>query len=319
MAFTKILITGGAGYIGSVLINELVKEVNNKITVVDKLIFEKNSLKFLIDSKKINFFNYDVRDYNKMKDLFVNNDIIIPLAALVGAPLCEKFKKETVEINQDAIQFLVENSSKQQKIIFPVTNSGYGIGEANKSCDENSPLNPISLYGKTKVQAEKFILSKENTICFRLATVFGVSTRMRIDLLVNNFVLIALKKKYLKLYEPRFRRNYIHINDVVEAIIFAINNFEILKNETYNLGLSEANLTKENLCKEIQKVIKDFIYEIGYDQEDQDKRDYFVSNEKIEKKGFKALRSLSSGIKELVHFYNQNDSVLEDNISKIKL
>jgi nucleoside-diphosphate-sugar epimerase len=303
MAFTKILITGGAGYIGSVLINELVKEVNNKITVVDKLIFEKNSLKFLIDSKKINFFNYDVRDYNKMKDLFVNNDIIIPLAALVGAPLCEKFQREAVEINQDAIRFLVENSSKEQKIIFPVTNSGYGIGEANKSCDENSPLNPISLYGKTKVQAEKFILSKENTICFRLATVFGVSPRMRIDLLVNNFVLIALKKKYLKLYEPHFRRNYIHIKDVVDAIIFAINNFEILKNETYNLGLSEANLTKENLCKEIQKVIKDFIYEIGYDQEDQDKRDYFVSNEKIEKKGFKALRSLSSGIKELVDFY----------------
>jgi nucleoside-diphosphate-sugar epimerase len=319
MAFTKILITGGAGYIGSVLINELVKEVNNKITVVDKLIFEKNSLKFLIDSKKINFFNYDVRDYNKMKDLFVNNDIIIPLAALVGAPLCEKFQREAVEINQDAIRFLVENSSKEQKIIFPVTNSGYGIGEANKSCDENSPLNPISLYGKTKVQAEKFILSKENTICFRLATVFGVSPRMRIDLLVNNFVLIALKKKYLKLYEPHFRRNYIHIKDVVDAIIFAINNFEILKNETYNLGLSEANLTKENLCKEIQKVIKDFIYEIGYDQEDQDKRDYFVSNEKIEKKGFKALRSLSSGIKELVDFYNQNDSMLEDNISKIKL
>jgi nucleoside-diphosphate-sugar epimerase len=319
MAFTKILITGGAGYIGSVLINELVKEVNNKITVVDKLIFEKNSLKSLIDSKKINFLNYDVRDYNKMKDLFVKNDIVIPLAALVGAPLCEKFKKEAVEINQDAIKFLVENSSKQQKIIFPVTNSGYGIGEANKSCDENSPLNPISLYGKTKVQAEKFILSKENTICYRLATVFGVSPRMRIDLLVNNFVLIALKKKYLKLYEPHFRRNYIHINDVVEAIIFAINNFEILKNETYNLGLSEANLTKENLCKEIQKVIKDFIYEIGYDQEDQDKRDYFVSNQKIEKKGFKALRSLSSGIEELVDFYNQNGSVLEDNISKIKL
>jgi nucleoside-diphosphate-sugar epimerase len=319
MAFTKILITGGAGYIGSVLINELVKEVNNKITVVDKLIFEKNSLKSLIDSKKINFLNYDVRDYNKMKDLFVKNDIVIPLAALVGAPLCEKFKKEAVEINQDAIKFLVENSSKQQKIIFPVTNSGYGIGEANKSCDENSPLNPISLYGKTKVQAEKFILSKENTICYRLATVFGVSPRMRIDLLVNNFVLIALKKKYLKLYEPHFRRNYIHINDVVEAIIFAINNFEILKNETYNLGLSEANLTKVNLCKEIQKVIKDFIYEIGYDQEDQDKRDYFVSNQKIEKKGFKALRSLSSGIEELVDFYNQNGSVLEDNISKIKL
>lgn len=315
----KILITGGAGYIGSVLTNELIKHKYNKITVVDKLIFKQCSLKSLIKKKKIDFYNCDVRDYNKMKNLYVNSDIIIPLAALVGAPLCEKFKKETVEINQDSIRFLVENCSKQQRIIFPVTNSGYGIGDANKSCDEKSQLNPISLYGKTKVQAEKFILSKENTICFRLATVFGVSPRMRIDLLVNNFVLIALQKKYLKLYEPHFRRNYIHIKDVVDAFIFAMNNFEILKNETYNLGLSEANLTKENLCKEIQKVIKDFIFEIGYDQEDQDKRDYFVSNDKIEKKGFKASRSLSSGIKELLEFYSQNDSLLEDNISKIKL
>jgi nucleoside-diphosphate-sugar epimerase len=316
---TKILITGGAGYIGSVLINELIKNTSNKITVVDKLIFEQNSLNSLIEKKQISFLKEDVRDNNKMKDLIVQNDLIIPLAALVGAPLCAKFQKETVEINQDAIRFLVDNCSKDQRIIFPVTNSGYGIGAKNESCDENSPLNPISLYGKTKVEAEKYILSKENTICFRLATVFGVSPRMRVDLLVNNFTLIALKEKYLKLYEPHFRRNYIHIRDVVDAFIFGINNFENLKNETYNLGLSEANLTKENLCKEIQKVIKDFVYEVGYDKEDEDKRDYFVSNSKIEKKGFRASRSLSFGINELVDFYQKNDAILEDNLSKIIL
>lgn len=316
---TKILITGGAGYIGSVLTNELTKNTSNKITVVDKLIFEQNSLNSLIEKKQISFLKEDVRDNNKMKNLIAQNDLIIPLAALVGAPLCAKFQKETVEINQDAIRFLVDNCSKDQRIIFPVTNSGYGIGAKNESCDENSALNPISLYGKTKVEAEKYILSKENTICFRLATVFGVSPRMRVDLLVNNFTLIAFKEKYLKLYEPHFRRNYIHIRDVVDAFIFGINNFENLKNETYNLGLSEANLTKENLCKEIQKVIKDFVYEIGHDKEDEDKRDYFVTNAKIEKKGFRASRSLSFGINELIDFYKKNDAILEDNLSKIIL
>ncbi len=316
---TKILITGGAGYIGSVLVNELIKDESNKITVVDKLIFEQKSLNNLIEKKQINFVKQDVRNNHEMKELISKNDLIIPLAALVGAPLCAKFEKETLEINQNAVRFLVDNCSKNQRIIFPVTNSGYGIGAKNESCDENSPLNPISLYGRTKVQAEKFILSKENTICFRLATVFGVSPRMRVDLLVNNFTFIALKEKYLKLYEPHFRRNYIHIKDVVDAMIFAKNNFESLKNETYNLGLSEANLTKENLCKEIQKIVKNFVYEIGHDKEDEDKRDYYVSNQKIENKGFKASRSLSSGINELVDFYQNNDSVIEDNISKIKL
>lgn len=316
---TKILITGGAGYIGSVLVNELIKDESNKITVVDKLIFEQKSLNNLIEKKQINFVKQDVRNNHEMKELISKNDLIIPLAALVGAPLCAKFEKETLEINQNAVRFLVDNCSKNQRIIFPVTNSGYGIGAKNESCDENSPLNPISLYGRTKVQAEKFILSKENTICFRLATVFGVSPRMRVDLLVNNFTFIALKEKYLKLYEPHFRRNYIHIRDVVDAMIFAKNNFESLKNETYNLGLSEANLTKENLCKEIQKIVKNFVYEIGHDKEDEDKRDYYVSNQKIENKGFKASRSLSSGINELVDFYQNNDSVIEDNISKIKL
>jgi len=314
----NILITGGAGYIGSVLTNFLVNK-NYNITVVDKLIYKQKSIEDLIIKKRIKFNNIDVRNKLEIKKLISKNDIIIPLAALVGAPICKRYPKDANSINKESIKLLINCCSKEQKIIFPVTNSGYGIGKKNYVCNEKSPLKPISLYGKTKVEAEKIVLSKDNTICFRLATVFGVSQRMRVDLLVNNFTYVAFTKKYLKLYEPHFRRNYIHIEDVVNAIFFAIKNFEKLKNETYNLGLSEANLTKEDLCKEIQKIIKNFIYEIGYDKEDPDKRDYFVSNNKIERKGFKALRTLSEGIKELVDFYNQNDSVLEDNISKIKL
>jgi nucleoside-diphosphate-sugar epimerase len=314
----NILITGGAGYIGSVLTNFLIKE-NFNITVVDRLIYKQKSIRDLIIKKKIQFNNIDVRNKTEMKKLISKNDIIIPLAALVGAPICKKYPKEAVSINRDSVKFLIDCCSKEQKIIFPVTNSGYGIGKKNYICNEKSSLKPISLYGKTKVEAEKIVLSKNNVICFRLATVFGASPRMRTDLLVNNFTYIAFKKKYLKLYEPHFRRNYIHIKDVVDAIFFAIKNFEILKNETYNLGLSEANLTKEDLCKEIQKIIRDFVYEIGFDQKDPDKRDYFVSNAKIEKKGFKALRSLSFGIKELVNLYKQSKLILDDNISKIKL
>ena len=185
----------------------------------------------------------------------------------------------------------------------PVTNSGYGIGKKDEMCDENSPLNPISLYGQTKVNAEKIIMERENSVSFRLATVFGTSDRMRVDLLVNNFTYIAVKKKFLLLYEPHFRRNYVHLLDVVGGIKFAIKNFSDLKGNIFNLGLSEANLTKEQLCKKIQSIIDDFKFEISKDGKDEDKRDYFVSNEKIEKKGFKATHSLEEGIKELKNYY----------------
>lgn len=306
----KILITGAAGYIGTKLVSEL-KKINHEITCVDNLMFDQIDLNLLND-KKINFIKGDVRDENLIKDLIKKNDVFIPLAAIVGAPLSAKMPLETEQINFESINFMCKNLSKDQRVIMPVTNSGYGIGKKDEMCDENSPLNPISAYGQTKVRAEKVIMERENSISFRLATVFGTSERMRVDLLVNNFTYIAVFEKYLKLYEPHFRRNYIHILDVVNGLIFGITNFEKLKNNIFNLGLSEANLTKEQLCKTIQDIIPDFKYEISLDGKDEDKRDYFVSNEKIEKKGFKAQHSLQSGISELKEYYNSNKSITKN-------
>ena len=296
----KILITGGAGYVGSMLATKLI-EKGYKVTVIDNLRFSKNSLDHLFIYRNFKFIYGDVRNKNLIKKNIEKHNIIIPLAALVGAPLCEKYKKEAKEVNFGSIKYMLKIVSKKQKIIFPTTNSGYGIGQKEKYCDENSPLNPISFYGQTKAEAEKIVLEFENSICFRLATIFGYSYRMRTDLLVNNFVYKALKFKKLKLYEPHFRRNYIHIIDVVRAFIFAIKNFNKLKSNTYNLGLSSANLTKLMLAKKIKKQFKEVKISIIRNRKDPDQRDYFVSNKKIEKKGFKPIISLEEGIAELLN------------------
>ena len=208
---------------------------------------------------------------------------------------------------------LLKISKKNQKILYPTSNSGYGVGQKNKYCDENSPLNPISLYGRTKAEAETLILNRRNSVCFRLATVFGFSYRMRTDLLVNNFVERACKTFMLDIFEPNFRRNYIHIDDVVRAFIFAINNFQKLKNNVYNLGLSTANLTKINLAKKIKKHIPKLKIKVIKNQSDPDKRDYFVSNKKIEKKGFKAKYSLDDGILELKQIFMHCDIKFKNN------
>ena len=302
----KILITGGLGYIGSSLIPKLLNN-NYEVICLDNCMFQQSCEPNLLNNKKFKFIKGDVRDYDLMKQLVKEIDVIIPLAAIVGAPLSKKLPKDTFEINQESIEKLVNFLNKDVKIIMPVSNSGYGVGEKDKFCDETSDLNPLSLYGKTKVQAEKIILERENSISFRLATVFGPSPRMRIDLLVNNFTYIAYFEKYLKLYEPHFRRNYIHIEDIANAFMFSIENFNDLKGEIYNLGLSEANLTKEQLCQTIKSHINDFNYEISLDGEDEDKRDYFVSNSKIESKGFKAKISLDHGIKQLINLYSKKD------------
>ena len=251
----NILITGGAGYIGSKLATELLN-YNYKVTVIDILKFSSRSLNHLFNNRNFNFINGDVRNKKLMKNLILNNEFIIPLAALVGAPLCEKNKKEAISVNLESIKYLMKIITKKNKVIYLTTNSGYGVGEKNKYCDENSELNPISLYGKTKVEAEKMVMKHHNSISFRLATVFGYSYRMRTDLLVNNFVFKAIKDKKLNIYEPHFRRNFIHINDVVDGIVYSIMNFNKLKSEIYNLGLSSANLTKLMLAKEIKKQLK---------------------------------------------------------------
>jgi nucleoside-diphosphate-sugar epimerase len=309
----RILITGGAGYIGTMLSTELLK-LGYQITVVDLLKYDKGSLNHLYINKNFNLICDDVRKKNLMKKLIKKNDYIIPLAALVGAPLCEKFKKDAITTNLDTIKTLCEQATSKNKVIYLTTNSGYGVGEKNKYCDENSPLNPISLYGRTKCDGEDLVRAKiKNHVCFRLATVFGHSYRMRSDLLVNNFVYTAVKKKKLTLFEPHFRRNFIHVRDVVNAVIFTIKNFNKLKNDVYNLGLSTANISKIMLAKKIQKQYKKLKIKIVTNRKDPDKRDYFVSNRKIEKKGFKAQISLDSGISELIQIFTNDKNKVINN------
>jgi nucleoside-diphosphate-sugar epimerase len=301
----KILITGAAGYIGSMLTTKLV-ELGFSVLAVDLLKYDENSLSHLSLCSNFSFLKADITKPKVVKRIIKNVDFIIPLAALVGAPLCEKYKKQAKRINVNSIKLILKFIKKKQKIIYPTTNSGYGVGKKDKYCDELSELNPISLYGKTKLDAERIVGTHKNSISFRLATVFGCSYRMRTDLLVNNFVFNAINKKRLDLYEPEFRRNFIHIIDVVNAFTFSIKNFEKLKSNVYNLGLSSANLNKLMLAKLIKKKIKKLKIRVVKDAKDPDQRDYYVSNKKIEKKGFKAKISLEEGIEELVNFFTFN-------------
>ncbi len=308
----KILITGGAGYIGSMLSTELVL-LGYQVTVIDKLKYEKSSLDHLYYHKNFFFINADVRNKKIIKENVKKNEFIIPLAALVGAPLCKKFKKDALTTNLEAIKLILNNLTKEKKIIYLTTNSGYGIGEKNKYCNEDSPLKPISLYGQTKCDAENEVKKFKNSISFRLDTVFGSSYRMRSDLLVNNFVQKAVNKNCIDIFELKFRRNFIHVRDVVKGIVFSIKNFNRLKSNVYNLGLSSANITKIDLAKKIKKQLKTLKIKVIKNKSDPDKRDYFVSNKKIEKKGFKANISLEKGIRELIQLFKNNNKKIINN------
>jgi len=299
----NILITGGAGYIGSVLVPELLK-LGYNVTVLDNFIFGQSSLLDCCAYENFDVVRADARDEDVLKPLLKNADYIFPLAALVGVPLCSRDKIATVTTNRDAVISLIKLASKEQKIIIPISNSGYGIGKKGVYCTEETPLNPISAYGKTKMEAEKAVLDRGNSISLRLATVFGMSARMRIDLLVNDFTYRAVKDRFVVVFEGHFKRNYIHIRDAVRAFIHAINNFETMKNQPYNVGLSNANLSKLELCAKIKEQVPDFVYLEASVGEDPDKRDYIVSNEKIEKTGFKPAYSLEMGIKELIKGYS---------------
>ncbi len=308
----KILITGGGGYIGSMLSTELIN-LGYKVTVIDLLKYDKGSLDHLYFNKNFTFINDDVRKSKLLKEQIKKNEYIIPLAALVGAPLCEKNKKEAISINLEAVKKILQNLNRKNKLIYLTTNSGYGVGEKNKYCDEKSLLKPISLYGQTKCDAENEVMKFKNTISFRLATVFGASYRMRSDLLVNNFVQRAINQNYIDVFEPQFRRNFIHIRDVVKAIIFSIKNFDKLKSDVFNLGLSSANITKIDLVRKIKSQIKTLKIKVIKNKSDPDKRDYFVSNKKIENKGFVASVSLDQGIKELISVFRNNKSKIVNN------
>ncbi len=297
----KILVTGGAGYIGSVLVPELLRN-EYEVTVIDNFMFNQSSLSECCYNKNFNIINGDVRDELLIKEVVKDHDIFIPLAALVGAPLCDKDKIGCETTNRDAVKLLTSKLSKDQRIIIPITNSGYGIGEKGKYCTEETPLRPISFYGTTKVDAEKAAFDHGNTISLRLATVFGMSPRMRLDLLVNDFTYRAVKDKVLVVFEGHFKRNYIHIRDVVRAFLFAIDD-KLNVNEAYNVGLSDANLSKIELCNKIKEIIPEFIFLEEQIGKDPDKRDYIVSNDKIEKMGFMPAYSLEDGIHELVKGY----------------
>ena len=298
----KILVTGGAGYIGSILTEQLLIK-GFDVTILDNFMYSDSSLNHLHHYDNLKIVKGDVRDKNKILSCLKLADIIIPLAAYVGAPLCEFDPVGAKTINKDAIDLILDNVSKNQLILMPTTNSAYGSGDENNYCDENSPLNPISNYAIEKVEVEKKLLTHENSISFRLATVFGMSPRMRVDLLVNDFVLRACYDKYLVLFEGHFKRNYIHVRDVSKVFLHGIENFEKMKQNIYNVGLSDANLSKIELCNLIKIHINDFVFFEEKLSKDKDQRNYIVSNKKIEKTGFKPSFTISDGIKELIKGY----------------
>ena len=295
----KILITGGAGYIGSLLTPALL-QAGHHVTVIDNFLFQQNSLTDCCRYESFEIIRGDCRDEALLKQTLRDADVIIPLAALVGAPLCERDRLGTQTTNLEAIRLLCRLASREQRILMPVTNSGYGIGESGKLCTEETPLRPISQYGVTKVEAEKVVLSRENSLTFRLATVFGMSPRMRLDLLVNDFVYRALHDRALIVFEGHFKRNYIHIRDVVRVFEFGISHFEAMRGQPYNAGLNDANLSKLELCAEIKKLVPAFVYLEAPIGKDPDQRDYIVSNARLDQAGFKTEWPLERGIRELI-------------------
>ena len=308
---TKVLITGGAGYLGSV-ITELLLQDWREITILDNMMYNQTSLINFSHYDNFKFINGDVRDKELLKELVLQNDVIIPLAAIVGFPACERDKELATQINYEHVKFVCDIAKENdKKVVYPNTNSGYGIGE-NGECTEESPLNPISHYGKTKVEAEKEVLGIGG-ISLRLATVFGTSPRMRMDLLVNEFVYKALTDKSIVLFEKKFVRNFIHIRDVALVFRKMINQYEQWSGMVFNVGLSEANLTKEQLCEAIQEQVPSFQIFYNDNYEDPDKRDYIVSNALLESCGWRPRYTLEKGIEELIKTYTIMISNLSSN------
>jgi len=298
----KILVTGGAGYIGSVLVPVLL-EAGHRVTVIDSFMYGQSSLLGCCHQELLQVIRGDVRDEQLFSGALKQADVIFPLACLTGAPICERDPLEAKTVNLDAIKTLVRMRSPQQRIIFPTTNSGYGVGEKKMHCTEETPLRPISTYGRLKVEAEKIILDAGNSLTFRLATAFGISPRMRLDLLVNDFVYRAMTDRFLVLFQSHFKRNYIHVRDVSRVFGHALEHFDTMKGQPYNVGLSDANLSKRELCEVIREQLPDFYFTDAEVGTDPDQRDYIVSNERIEKTGFKPQVNLRAGIAELIKGY----------------
>jgi nucleoside-diphosphate-sugar epimerase len=299
---TKVLVTGGAGYLGSILCGHLLN-AGYEVTVIDNLLYGQHSLFHYCADPKFDFVFGDVRDEKTMKHLIQKADVIIPLAALVGAPLCDRDPWAAKSTNLDAIKLILQLRSSNQLVVYPTTNSGYGTKSGDVYCTEETPLEPISLYGQTKSEAESAVLANPNTITLRLATVFGMSPRMRLDLLVNHFVYASITDGYLVIFEKDFKRNYIHIRDVAECFIHCIRNSEKMVGRPYNVGLDTANLSKEELALKVKEYVPNFFIHFSEVGSDPDKRNYIVSNQRLREAGFEAKRSLDEGIRELLKGY----------------
>lgn len=295
----RILVTGGAGYIGSTLVPMLLEE-GHEVRVIDSFMYGENSLGGCMHNRRLSVTVGDIRNIELMERLISDVDVVIPLAAIVGAPACARDPWEATSVNHTAILDMLRLVSVDQFIIMPTTNSAYGTGEEGHYCDETSPLRPISQYAREKVAVERELMEHPQAVSLRLATVFGMSPRMRIDLLVNDFVNRALRDRFIVLFESGFHRNFIHVRDVARAFLLALEQRASFAGEIFNVGLSSANVTKLELCQRIRLQIPDFEIMEAPLHKDPDQRDYIVSNAKIESRGYVPLVTLDEGIAELI-------------------
>ena len=296
----NVLVTGGAGYLGSILVPALLDR-GFGVTVVDNFMYGQDSLAGVCYHPAFSVVRGDVRSVETMRPLLKDADVIVPLAALVGAPLCDRDPLAATSTNKQAILDMLGLIGPNQRVIMPITNSGYGVGEPGKFCTEETPIRPVSLYGRDKVEVERALLDRHpSAISLRLATVFGMSPRMRLDLLVNDFTYRAYTDRFIVLFESQFKRNFLHVRDVARAFLHAIDNFDRMAGQIYNVGLSDANLSKLELCRRIQKHLPSFVIHESDIGVDPDRRDYIVSNEKIERTGYRPAFSLDEGIRELI-------------------
>lgn len=309
----NILVTGGAGYLGSTLVPALL-DAGHNVTVLDNFLFKQASLNHVCHAPNFSVVKGDIRLENVMKPLLSKADIVIPLAALVGAPMCNADPVGASSINHDAITMMLRLLSPEQVVLMPTTNSAYGTGDADNFCNEDSPLRPISQYAKEKVEVEKLLMERENAISFRLATVFGMSPRMRTDLLVNDFTHRAVHDRFVVLFESGFKRNYIHVRDVARVFLHGLENFSTMAGQIYNVGLSDANISKRELCERIQSQIPDFVFLEAPIGKDLDQRNYVVSNAKLEATGFQPSVSLDDGIRELIKGFTMIKNMVYGNV-----
>ena len=311
---TKVLVTGGAGYIGSILVPALLDR-GFQVAVVDNFMYGQDSLAAVCYHPNFSIVRGDVRSMETMRPLLKGADVIIPLAALVGAPLCDRDPIAATSTNKQAIVDMLAHIAPDQRVILPVTNSGYGIGETGKFCTEETPIRPVSLYGRDKVEVERTLMQKHPAaVSLRLATVFGMSPRMRLDLLVNDFTYRAYTDRFIVLFESHFKRNFLHVRDVARAFLHAIDRFDAMKGQIYNVGLSDANLSKLELCREIQRHLPSFVIHESDIGKDPDRRDYIVSNDKIERTGYMPAFSLQQGIRELIKGFSMIRNTKYSNI-----